>query len=393
MPIFSSEAKTMPIAPRNSASIPSLGDSSDAISVGFSILGVGIRLEGRPAADIYPVTQLYADFREAKVSPSWTIKWDGGSSPTRMTVNEEVYDGLSGKWISPLISMKVMDCVYRTTKDFFLFHGAAAAWRDVLLAFPGESGAGKSSLSVALASEGWSLFSDELIPVSRKNLHVLPFRRAITIRSTDPVSNDFLPAEGHSTEFMPLVGGGSKTIISFLFSRKPPSPFPLKAIVCLRGWRGEMRGRQRQIVVTHWDKRMENLAREKGVYGNLHVRRVGQFWRIRSDRVVVVEDICTSLGGIVIERGLVEDSPPAFGKTPLLEPISPFECLNVLWSVFQNGRSLTNGGGGTLGLYLQLAQIAKAIPCFSLRPGPPAPTCELLKKLAEKLAKRDVSRE
>jgi len=100
-----------------------------------------------------------------------------------------------------------------------------------------------------------------------------------------------------------------------------------------------------------------------------------------------------SLGGLVIERAPVEERPAVFGETPLLEPISPSECLNALWSVFENGGTLTGGEERAVEVYVELAKMVKAIPSFWLRPGPPGPTCELLKNLAEKLGKKSVSRE
>ena len=174
-----------------------------------------------------------------------------------------------------------------------------------------------------------------------------------------------------------------KAIIPFSSFSKPSSPLPLKAIVCLRGGRREIRKGGGQIVVTYWDERMERLARRKGIYDRLHIEKIEEFWCIRSDRMEVVEDICTSLGGLVIQRDLVKNSQPVFGRAPLLEPISPSEALSALWSVFENGRRLTNCQGGVTALYLKLARLVKTVPCFWLRPGPPSPTCELLQDLAQ----------
>jgi hypothetical protein len=368
-------------------------DRSEAVSVGFSILGVGIRLEGNPGADIYPAARLYADFLNDKTAASWTIVWNGRASPTRLTVNGKVHPALSRKWISALISMKIMDCLYRSSEDFYLFHGAAAARRGVLLVFPGQSGTGKSLLAIVLARSGWTLFSDEIIAISKTSLRVFPFGRAIMVRKSEPLIGDLLLGAEDKSETMPLVGGGAKTMIPFSFFNEPPTPLPFKAIVCLRGGRREVSRGGRQVVVTHWDEKMEKLAKQRGLYGSLRVSRVGEFWCITGDRTAAAEDICTSLGGIVIERDLIEEDCPLFARRPLLKTISPSECLNALWSVFQNGRAHREREGGTVGLYMHLARLVKAIPSFWLRPGALSPTCELLQNLADRLTNNDASRE
>jgi len=390
----------MQVSAANTVPLPPRVEGSDAISIPFSILGVGIHLEGRPGADVRAATQIYAEFQNTEANATWAIVWNGDASPTRLTVNGKVHPGLSRRWISALISTRIMDCVHRSVKHLYLFHGAAAAWRGVLLAFPGESGTGKSVLSVALARNGWSLFSDEIIAISPEHLDVCPFPRAIMIRESDAglsglvsrVQGAGFRAQGLLTKpvgLVPLVGGGTKMMIPFSFFNEPPAPLRLGAIVCLRGYRREARQGGREIVVTHWDESMEKLARQRGIFADLEIWRQDDFWCIRSDHTDAVEEICTSLGGIVIERDLIESSPPVFGASPVLEPISFAECLDALWPVFQNGRAIMSLENGAVGLYLRLARLFSRTPCFWLSPGPPSPTCELLRNLAEELTRTD----
>ncbi|NQT82535.1 hypothetical protein HQ563_05905 [bacterium] len=383
----------MGIGARNEAAALPGENASGAISGSFSILGEGIRLKGSPAEDVKPVFREYLAFRNDNVDPSWEIAWNGHVSPTTLTFDGKVHLGVPPNSASPIISTKIMDHVYKVVVDFYLFHGAAAAWGDVLLIFPGETGTGKSSLSLALTTGGWSLFSDEVIAISRESLEVAPFPRAIMAWSNSPALGEFLRAEEERGGFVPFVGKRMKVLIPFSLLNKPRAPLRAAAIVCLRGGRREAREGRGEIVATYWDERMENLAREKGIYGNLQISRVGEFWRIESDHMEIAEEICVSLGGLVIERAPVEERPAVFGETPLLEPISPSECLNALWSVFENGGTLTGGEERAVEVYVELAKMVKAIPSFWLRPGPPGPTCELLKNLAEKLGKKSVSRE
>lgn len=373
---------------RNEATALPCENASSGISGTFSILGEGIRLRCCPAEDIEPVFREYSAFRNDNVSPFWDIAWNGHASPTTLTFDGKVHLGVPPKSASPIISTKIMDHVYEVVEDFYLFHGAAAAWGDVLLMFPGETGSGKSSLSIALATRGWSLFSDEVIAISRESLDVAPFPRAIMAWSNSPALGEFLRAEKERGGFVPFVGKRTKVLIPFSLLSKLRAPLRPAAIVCLRGGRREAREGRGEIVVTYWDERMENLAREKGIYGNLQVSRVGEFWCIESDHMEIAEEICVSFGGLVIERAPVEERPAIFVEAPLLEPIPPSECLNALWSVFENGRTLTGGEERAVEVYVELAKIVKAIPSFWLTPGPPSPTVELLQNLAERLRKK-----
>ena len=366
---------------------------SDGASVTFSILGVGVRVKGCPASDIEPVLREYSAFQTDSVVSAWEIEWNGRETPTTLTFDGKVHPGISPKTAAPIVSTKMMDYVYRMSEDHYLFHGAAAAWRGGLLTFPGESGAGKSSLAISLGRRGWSLFSDEVIALSREDFRAVPFPRAMLVRRESPALGEILQDVKRREEFLPARRGRSKAMIPFDFFNEAPLPLSPKAIVCLRGGRREVRRGGTEIAVTLWDDRMEKLAREKGIYDGLEARRVGEFWCIRSDSMEIVEDICSSLGGIVIERDVVEDRPSAFGKTAKLEPISPSEGLSSLWSVFENGRALAHHEESIPALYMRVAKFVTTMPCFWLRPGLPSDTCELLQHLAEELARRDVSRE
>ncbi len=365
----------------------------EQVSATLSILGVPIRVQGCPGHDVELILQEYAAFRTEVTSPTWVITWNGTAEPTELVFDGKLHRGVSRDAVAAIISTKIMDRVYHSVEAFYLFHGAAAAYRDVLLLFPGESGAGKSSLSLSLGNGGWSLFSDEVIPISRKDCRVSPFPRAILIWKDSPALADFLRGADRAKPFSPKGGRGTKTLIPFSLFNKPSAPLAPTAILCLRGGRREVRRGGHEIAVTYWDETMEKLATEKGIHGNLRARRVGDFWCIKSDHMEVVEDICNFFGSIIVEREVVENHFPVFGDTPELQPMSPSECLGRLWSVFENGRTLARREGSVPALYLRVARLVKSMPCFWLRPGSPTSTRELLQHLAEKLARRKVSNE
>ncbi len=362
---------------------------STAASANFSILGTPIELAGGPEGDLAPVRRIYEAFETDGARRASRITWDGCVNPTRLVVDGNVYRGLSRKGISAVISMKIMESVYRRTEDFWLFHGAAAAWKGTLLLFPGETGSGKSSLAVGLAKRGWALFSDEVIAISRRRFVVSAFPRAITFHAGNAVVREIIPSRESSAYSLPLIMGGFKRILPFSLFGKPPQPLPPAAMICLEGSKRQRNRREREILVTLWNNSMELAARNKGLWQRMSVRKDGDFFRIKSDRATFIGDVCTSLGGIVLERDAAPHLRPTFGNSPVLRACSPDECLDPLWLVFENGRTLANGTSGITRLYAELARLANRMPCWMLRPGRVELTCELLRNLAERLRKNN----
>jgi hypothetical protein len=70
----------------------------------------------------------------------------------------------------------------RMQPDFYFFHAATVAIGDCGVFLAGNKGAGKSTLSLALAARGHGFLGDELATIHSVTGMVLPFRRAVSIR-------------------------------------------------------------------------------------------------------------------------------------------------------------------------------------------------------------------
>lgn len=71
----------------------------------------------------------------------------------------------------------------------YFLHGAVLHRHQHSILLTGSSGAGKSSLALALTSDdahAWQLMSDELAPIEIGDGSVFPYRRAIGLKSTPP---------------------------------------------------------------------------------------------------------------------------------------------------------------------------------------------------------------
>jgi hypothetical protein len=67
--------------------------------------------------------------------------------------------------------------------EIFFVHAAAVSTGTEVIVVCGESGAGKSTLCWSLCAFGYQYLSDELAPVSLDGIHVLPFPKAISLKS------------------------------------------------------------------------------------------------------------------------------------------------------------------------------------------------------------------
>jgi hypothetical protein len=124
----------------------------------------------------------------------------------------------------------------------FFFHAASVdvAGRGVLLA--GGKMAGKSTTSLALAARGHRLLGDEIAALRTATRELLPFPRAVSIRSgvRSARLNDRLASVPLTEETYPDGGLRLRVRVSDLFSLDP-RPVPLSAIFFLRPFAEETR--------------------------------------------------------------------------------------------------------------------------------------------------------
>jgi len=74
-------------------------------------------------------------------------------------------------------------CIATTAHHYLIFHAAVVAKDDWAILFPGEPGAGKSTLCAALANRGWRLLSDEMALLDPQTLEVAPVPRPVSLKN------------------------------------------------------------------------------------------------------------------------------------------------------------------------------------------------------------------
>ncbi len=74
-------------------------------------------------------------------------------------------------------------CIATTSHQFLIIHAAVVAKNNQSVIFPGEPGAGKSTLCAAMVCQGWRLLSDEMALINPENLMITPVPRPIGLKN------------------------------------------------------------------------------------------------------------------------------------------------------------------------------------------------------------------
>jgi hypothetical protein len=85
-------------------------------------------------------------------------------------------------WLEGIATARVLETVGNEVEDHDLFHAAALSREGRGLILFGESGFGKSVLTLALLARGWRFFSDEVAAVAHRDGRLVPFPKAIELR-------------------------------------------------------------------------------------------------------------------------------------------------------------------------------------------------------------------
>jgi hypothetical protein len=137
-----------------------------------------------------------------------------------------------------LIANCAVNWVMQMQHGLLFFHAAAVAVGGDGVLIAGEKGAGKSSLSMALAARGHDFFGDEIAGVRTGTFELAPFRRAVSVRKGPqaPPVVEKLRSKFCFTETFPDGTVRSRALASDLFPAANARPRPLRWVFFLRGF-------------------------------------------------------------------------------------------------------------------------------------------------------------
>ena len=104
----------------------------------------------------------------------------GGWIATAGDVVEAVHETLWG--VTDALRYRMLELCEERLTSFVTIHAAAVARGDDLVLLAGESGAGKTTLTLALLDSGWAYLSDDLAPVSAATGLVHPFPKPLGVK-------------------------------------------------------------------------------------------------------------------------------------------------------------------------------------------------------------------
>jgi hypothetical protein len=143
----------------------------------------------------------------------------------------------------PLIATCAVNWVMRMQPDLLFFHSAAVGIGGTGVLIAGEKGAGKSTLSMALAAQGHKFLGDEIAAVRWQTLELLPFRRAVSVRP-GPQSHRVEKILRHNATFAEQFPDGTtrrRAEARDLFPDVVEHSLPLRSVFFLRGFENSPR--------------------------------------------------------------------------------------------------------------------------------------------------------
>lgn len=117
------------------------------------------------------------------VYPGWRLlgKTVTPERPLLTVCGEAMFVDHDQPW-QALVANYVLNRVLRLQHERLFFHAASVGMHGAGVLLTGAKGAGKSTLSVALAARGHDFLGDEIAAVHHQSGEMLPFRRAVSLR-------------------------------------------------------------------------------------------------------------------------------------------------------------------------------------------------------------------
>jgi hypothetical protein len=258
-----------------------------------------------------------------------------------------------------IIAQILMDRV----EAFTILHGAVLGRENRALAISGASGAGKTTLTLALLESGWSYLSDDFCPIHRKTGLTHPFPRSLWVR---PSPGEESRNRRRGKLLYPLDGHGF---------RIETHPCPLKWLICLENGASENeRPTERFRIAFHKGKELPILTEFQTIEG-LTLQKTGGAeslgWLVTYSRnprsTERIKQLLAHHQKAIWNVYTLPGCNPDFTKAPRLESISPHEAAFLLLRELKH--SLT-GGLRPGALLAHLGGLLAEVSCYRLSPGP-----------------------
>jgi hypothetical protein len=359
----------------------------------YRFFDASFTLESDSAAFTAEFDQAYGAFKAAEQGddPVYRVTLNGesgspdesgGPSPSAVTIGGETWRSPDPEALSLYAYNAVLNAISARVRSHYLIHAAALVTPDgsgridagriqagviqagVILA--GASGRGKTTLTLALAGQGWRVFSDDVAALSRSDGQLYPFPRPLAVRLPGGA-----PGEKRWVDIDEIAPQGSHAIASC----------PARFLFILTSQADAAVGSAWYLMPDRLTVGL--LAGLRGVTGVVDVQAIaGQRYPVLRATFAAgawpgIEPellaVCRRHDVLLFEITRGPEDPPDFEAAPELSPLAPSEAAQALLGNLKGGpRSALlceEFGGSAARLYLALAALAAGMTCYRLRVG------------------------
>lgn len=131
----------------------------------------------------------------------------------------------------------------RRQKELLFFHAGSIGIGNHGVLLVGPKGAGKTTLSLALAARGHAFLGDEIAGVRVQSLELVPVRRSLAVRDGPRAAQVSLALDREAAPYEPFPDGTlrRRSYARALFPGTTAAPTPLRQIIFLKGFGPEAR--------------------------------------------------------------------------------------------------------------------------------------------------------
>jgi hypothetical protein len=178
-------------------------------------------------------------FHLVDAAPAWTsLAFHGEATPMFALRGDDCLFALVPGW-RKAVTLLLLQRLMRVRRDAIFFHAGSVALAGRGALIVGPKGAGKSTLSLALATRGHGLLGDEHACYVPARDELVPFRRPVGVKPGPRARTSALALARAGRD--PDRDGMMRVPVEELITAPAPRPVPLRAVLFLRGFAEEPR--------------------------------------------------------------------------------------------------------------------------------------------------------
>lgn len=338
----------------------------------YQILDVGLTLEAPQGAFLEAFHQDYGRFEATAFLPDnrLNVRYEDGSLGGGSYLEVDgLREDLNGHPRPEAFAAQALGRILmERVSAFTVLHAATLASTQGALAVSGTSGAGKTTLTLALLEAGWSYYSDDFCPVHRKTGLVHPFPRSLWVRPPGQKTSH----QRTGKVLFPVEGQG--------FSIGGP-PRPLRWLVCLGAEDNDNDSGRNACLRLNLRKGLggpllDELQRIEGAVLCPVALEDSLRWTLRypraEGRTRKVKELLHRHREAIWNEFSQPETHPDFSREPILAEMPPHEAAFFLLQELKHDLAevLRPGAMRPGALLSHLVDLLSGVACYRLRPGP-----------------------